>query len=120
MRKLATLFVLSALGLALPTAAQAAPVWSLDIHHHQTNFAPGGTGEYWFDLDNIGPDPSSGTITLTINLPKGLTRNSVREAGQFTLVFTDWSCPGSPGATVIVCTTNKVIPLPTVDVNPAL
>ncbi len=64
---------------ACATAASAAPVWNLDIHHNQTNFAPGGTGQLWFDVNNVGTTASSGPSRLTVNLPKGLTRKTVTE-----------------------------------------
>ncbi len=109
LRHLATLCALGALGLiGPPPAAAAAPVWNLDIHHVETNFAPGGADEYWFDVNNVGDGASAGTVTLTINLPGGVTRRSV-------LVNTDkleinWKCPGSVGDPTIVCTTKTTIP----------
>jgi hypothetical protein len=90
------------------STAHADPIWNLDIHHHQTNFAPEGTGEYWFTVDNVGDTGTSGTITLTIKLQAGLTRDSIRSAAQSNGAV--WSCPGSPGDSSIVCTTNSVIP----------
>jgi hypothetical protein len=69
--------------------------------------------EYWIDLDNVGPDPTSGTVTLTVTLPPGFTRKSVR-SGDWTdedFVSTiPWSCPGSAGQQVITCTLDKPIP----------
>jgi hypothetical protein len=64
--------------------------------------------EYWFDLENVGDTASSGTVTLTINLPTGITRNSVR-TGNLLPPFA-WSCPGSPGDSTVTCTTNTPIP----------
>ncbi len=101
--------VIAALGLlfgASPVAAS--PVWNLDMHHSQTNFpAGGGKAEYWFDVVNVGGDPSSGVTTLAVTLPNGMTRNSVREGVPGGSV---WSCPGSPGDQTVVCTTSTAIP----------
>ena len=57
--------------------ASAATVWNLDIHHHETHFPPGGEGQYWFDVNNVGDSASAGLTTLTINLPPGITRRAV-------------------------------------------
>ena len=113
LRRLALTISLAILAaLSLTTTAGAAPVWNLDIHHNETNFPPGGTGEYWFEVTNVGSSPSTGTTTLTIKLTGGLTRN-------FTTTGLDtngpgsgleWSCPGSSGETTIVCTTTFPIP----------
>jgi hypothetical protein len=98
---------LCAMGAFGPAPASAAPLWNLDIHHNETNFPPGGTGEYWFDINNLGSTGSSGPVTLTIFLPGGLTRESVRSGGSGGL---PWSCPGAVGATVVTCTTAGPIP----------
>jgi hypothetical protein len=66
--------------------------------------------EYWVDIANVGPDPTSGPITLTVNLPSGITRRMVRLSLDETKEYGPWSCPGSPGNRVIVCTGTGVIP----------
>ncbi len=101
------LILLAALFCSLASAASAAPaaaspIWNLDIHHNQTNFPPGGTAQYWFVVDNVGDTATSGPITLTVNLPSGISRDS--------LILGTWSCPGSPGDTTVVCT--STIPVP--------
>jgi hypothetical protein len=94
---------LSALGALGPASAVAAPVWNLDIHHHQTNFPPGGEAEYWLEVANVGDSTAkAGTVTLTLRLPGVFTRQLVRTE-------TSWSCPGSPGDTTIVCTNTAPI-----------
>jgi hypothetical protein len=109
LRRLALLTSLTAtcaFGAVAAAPAAASPVWKLDIHHNETNFPPGGNAEYSFDVANIGDTDSSGPVTLTLNLPTGLTRSSVRlEKGTVFGGDTAWSCPGSPGDTTIVCTT---------------
>jgi len=50
-------------------SAQAATVWNLEMHHHETNFPPGGKAQYWLDLNNVGSSASSGQITIVTELP---------------------------------------------------
>ncbi len=113
-RRLALLscFCLAALGSSA-SAAGAAPVWNLDIHHNQTNFPPGGEAEYWFDIVNVGDTATSGPTTLTVKLPANITRSSVREGGaDFATVGgfpLTWNCPGSVGDSTVTCTTNNTI-----------
>jgi hypothetical protein len=91
--------------------AIAAPVWSLDIHHNETNFAPGAEeAQYWLDVTNVGDTDSSGPVTLAIFLPGGVTRNFVEIDLQGGLEGLNWSCPGSSGESVVVCTTTDPIP----------
>ncbi len=105
---------LGALGLLGTASAPAAPILNLGIHHSQTHFAPGGQGEYWFDVVNVGDTATSGTMTLTMKLPAGLTRSLVTRAGfdgtESGNGFVEWSCPGNPGDSTIVCTRSTPIP----------
>jgi hypothetical protein len=96
--------------MACAPGAVAAPVWHIDIEHHESNFPPGGTAEYWVGVANVGDTDSSGPVTLTFDLPSGMTRESVRTSFDF-VYFPEigWSCPGSAGDSTIVCTTSGVI-----------
>jgi hypothetical protein len=108
---LTSLTAVGALGAVAVAPAAASPVWKLDIHHNETNFPPGGTAEYSFDVANIGDTDSSGTVTLALHLPAGLSRDSVRlEFGTADGGDTKWSCPGSPGDMTVTCTTTDTIP----------
>jgi len=110
LRRLALLTALtSSLACLWAAASAAAPAWNLEIHHSQTNFAPGSTGEYWFDINNVGDASTSGTTTFTVKLPNGITRNSVRFLGSSPVATAKWSCPGSPGTSSMTCTTNDPI-----------
>ena len=103
----ACLGALASLGVA---PAAAAPVWNLDIHHNETHFAPGGTAQYWFDVDNVGDSETSGQVTLTVHLPAGLGFAAKLDSGQPDLNIA-WECPGaSPGDTTVVCKTAGPIP----------
>ncbi len=64
--------------------------------------------EYWFDVQNIGPDPTSGVTTLTVTLPNGFTRALVRNHATIDAIH--WDCPGSPKDSVVTCTTSDPIP----------
>ncbi len=113
LRRVALLIALSILG-GTANAQAAAPLFNLDIHHNQTNFAPGGTGEYWLEVNNVGDADTTGPITLTLNLPTGLSRSSVRLAIADNGAFlnygaANWSCPGSPGDASVICTTTSKI-----------
>jgi len=90
--------------------AAAAPIWNLDLHHAPTHFAPGGQGQYWLDLENLGDSASSGPITLTVSLPNGITRKSAVANNFNSLSAIGWSCPGSPGDHSYTCATTKSIP----------
>jgi hypothetical protein len=99
-----------ALGLVAAAPASATPIWNLDIHHNETNFAPGANPEITFDVANIGDTDSSGPVTLTLHLPAGITRKSVSiEIGTVAGQDTPWTCPGSPGDTTVTCTTTDPI-----------
>jgi hypothetical protein len=119
---LSTACTIACLGALAASAARAEPFLHLDVHHNQTNFAPGDDGtssQYWFDLRNVGDDNTTGTVTLTAALPSGLKRASA--GGSFRLsngwakanggvATIPWSCPGSPGDTIVTCTTPGPIP----------
>jgi hypothetical protein len=126
-RLLAVLAFCFGLATFAAAPAAAAPVWSIDIHHNETNFAAGADPQYWVEVTNVGDSDTSGTVTVKIFLPGGLTRRLVRlETLQGGEIF--WSCPGSPGQSVITCTTSEPIPRHTaimsflleVDVHPAI
>jgi hypothetical protein len=105
----ASLVALGLLGFA--GSASAAPVWNLDMHHNQTNFPAGGTGEFWFEVNNVGNDNTSGPVTLTIKLKGGLTGEYVRQnATEFPTISVNWKCPSVANKTKITCTTTDTIP----------
>ena len=109
LRGLALLTALGALGFGFASVApaSAAVVWNLDLHHNQTHFAPGQTGQYWVDVNNVGGTPSSGPVTLKVNLPAGMTRAAVLESSPSANI---WSCPGALGDVSFTCTTSSSIP----------
>jgi uncharacterized repeat protein (TIGR01451 family) len=100
---LAALCMFAALGAS---HAIAAPVWNLDLHHNQTNFPSGGTGQYWVEVNNVGETESSGEITVTVQLPPGLTLAAQMET-SFPDLTISWSCTGT---TTVVCKTSGTIP----------
>jgi hypothetical protein len=65
-------------------------------------------GEYWFEVANVGDTATSGPITLTIKLPGGISRKSLRENYDY-FESKGWSCPGLPGEFTFTCTTSGSI-----------
>jgi len=106
---IATLLCLLAVTIVAATAGAAgtpAPRWAINVHHNPTNFAPGGTGQYWVDVKNIGDAPTSGPITVTVDLPDGITLNHLGDQNSFDAPD-NWSCPtASAGTSTVVCTRN--------------
>ncbi len=97
-------------GAAQAAPAEAAPIWKLDLHHSPTNFAPGGQGEFWVDLDNVGDAETSGPFVFSLQLPPGLSRASAGEISLDIPFGVSWSCPGSPGDQSFTCTGTGGIP----------
>jgi hypothetical protein len=96
---------LGVLGLIGGSSAAAETAWNLNIHHNQTHFAPGGKAQYWFDVNNLGSTNSSGPVSLTIDLPSGLTVQEIQHNLDFSFFF-PWECPSlTPGASTVTCTT---------------
>jgi hypothetical protein len=95
---------LAAAAVAGGAFAQTPPTWHLELHHNQTHFPPGGTAGIWVEVANIGDTNTYEPFSVTVDLPPGLSRDSVRQ-GFVAL----WDCPGSPGDTTITCTTNQVL-----------
>lgn len=71
--------LLLALALALATGASAAaPAWQLGLFATPTNFAPGTVSagaypNYTLIADNVGSAATSGTVTVTVQLPSGVS-----------------------------------------------
>jgi len=103
----AALAVICLCGFSSGTAV-AATVWNLDLHHNQTHIPPGGEGQYWFDVTNVGDTTSSGLITLTVDLPPGITRKNVSRFVTANAQV-NWSCPGKAGTSSVTCTTSNSI-----------
>ena len=101
---LATLSAIAVLGILGAASASAAPALTLEMHHAETNFPPGGVAEYWFDVNNVGSSPTTAPMTLKITLPNGLGRESILDHDGVNRL--QWTCPGSPGSKSITCTTN--------------
>jgi len=94
----------------LAATAAAAPIWHIDLHHNETNFPPGGTAQYWVELNNLGDTASSGPITVTVKLPKGITRDAALTNAFDGPLNLQWKCPGVAGESAFVCTTTGVVP----------
>ena len=81
-------------------AAQGAPPLTLTTHD-----------QYWFDLNNVGSTASAGPISLTVNLPAGVTSQAVIVGSeQINDLSPTWSCTGESGAATVHCETTSQIP----------
>ncbi|MGN6189260.1 MAG: hypothetical protein ACTHOE_10195 [Conexibacter sp.] len=85
---------LAALGGSALAAAQASAASDLRLTFTPAELVVGGQSDLAFVVDNFGPDPVSGTTTVTAVLPAGLTPVAASGAG--------WSCTL---AQTVVCTT---------------
>jgi uncharacterized repeat protein (TIGR01451 family) len=68
---------------------------------HAGNFVPDSQNTYTLTVTNKGPGPTQGTITVTDNLPSGITYQSVTGTG--------WSCSGGVGSNSVTCTYSGVL-----------
>ncbi len=98
---IATLVVvmgLVSLGLtpSTTTAQTLVPDLQLTKTHTGTAFTVGSTGTYTLTLTNIGGAAAPGPITVTDNLPGGMTVNAFSAAG--------WSCPAPASQSSFTCT----------------
>lgn len=59
--------------LVSAAAAPAAPVWEVTSQHGPQHMPPGGSGQYFVQLYNVGDTMSAGPITVTVDLPAGVT-----------------------------------------------
>jgi hypothetical protein len=107
-RRLVISTILAALCLCglSSTAASGAVIWNLDLHHNQTHFPPGGEGQYWFDVKNVGDTATSGPITVTLDLPPGVTRKGFI---PFVNPSNLWTCPGKVGVSSFKCETSGTV-----------
>ncbi len=104
---------------AVPALAEERAGWALTASTDPSSIAPGGTGTVVINVVNIGAASSTGVVTVTDTLPRGVT---AKEAGDFlvlggdgTLLTTDhedWNCAGNgpgdavKGASTVTCTNN--------------
>ena len=68
---------------------------------HSGTFKRGGTGTISLTVHNAGPGPTGGTITVTDNLPAGVTASSFTNATS-----AGWTCSGT---TTVTCTSAAAI-----------
>lgn len=117
-RRMSSLGTVVGLGVTLPfalsaTPAHAQPILSVD-KSHEGNFARGGQGVYTITVTNSGDEPAS-PLTLTDNLPTGLTvadiqgdlasTCNVTNSGTTVTCNGGWGLAG-PGSTEFVITVN--------------
>jgi hypothetical protein len=99
----------------------AAPGWAITTSTYPTDFSPGGKGAVLLQLLNIGAASSSGEVTVTDELPRGVTAIATgvpkQLGGNFPsepethLVSGFWDCaiaPGSEENSVVICHNDPV------------
>ena len=84
---------------AAPASASAAPVWELRPAWAPTNLPPGGTGVVLVGASNRG-DAATGLVTVTTDLPQGVTATSVTARGGSPV--SGWVCAGV-GTQTVTC-----------------
>ncbi len=79
-RAVLAIAAVGALALIGPaTSLAAAPAWQISLGSHPTNFAPGETAngerypEYALIAENVGAKSTSGQVTMTVQLPAGIS-----------------------------------------------
>jgi len=76
-----------------------APDLTITKTHTGTTFAPGGSVTFTLAANNIGPAPTSGTVTVTDTLPGGLTATAISGPSP-------WVCAALPA---LSCTRNDAL-----------
>jgi uncharacterized repeat protein (TIGR01451 family) len=94
------------------TITQQAPDLTI-TKSHPGNFQQGGTGAYTLTVTNIGPGPTSGTVTVSDTLPAGLTATAISGTG-WTCTLASRTCTRSDSLAA-----GATYPLITVTVNVA-
>ena len=97
--------------------------WAVSARNYPTNIAPGHAGTVEVDVLNVGAEASTGAVTVTDELPAGVT---VEEAGSLRRNPTEpeepridsefWECTGDgpgpapsvAGAKTVTCTNNPI------------
>ncbi|HEX5145531.1 MAG TPA: hypothetical protein VFV85_00805, partial [Conexibacter sp.] len=99
---------LALLGLLFGAAsASADPIFRLDEAADST-VAPGGTLDYFVKVNSVGSDAIGSGFTLRVTLPSGMTSASVTGTSGFG--FDLYTCTGTTGATVVICTSPFGLP----------
>jgi hypothetical protein len=104
---LATCAVVGMTMSARAASVAPAPGWEVAPLSYPTHLKPGTQGYIVLAIYNVGRAPSSGTFTVTDQLPEGLTPT---EAGYVTGEYSNWKCSL---ASVVTCT-NRESELPSV------
>src|SRR6478735_1226781 len=97
------------------SASAAAPIYDVQTRWGPQNLEPGGTGEFIVTIHNEGFEPTDGTpITMTLQLPPGVTRIAPLPADPSNLEGDGWFCEGS---STVTCTSYDAIGSITTDHN---
>jgi hypothetical protein len=102
--------VAASLALSAASAIAEAPAvkWALHSVAQPTYFQPqDANDQYTLLVENVGSQASSGTVTITDELPPGVTTATSK---PFTGAEGEWNCPATgTGAHVVKCTLNGTV-----------
>ncbi len=119
---IATVLVVLASGALSATASaqSEAPGWEVTARNFPANLAPGHIGGIRIEVFNVGAGSSTGPVTVTDTLPRGVTALEAGDGGgrihhepeTFTVEHERWLCTGNgpgpaprvAGATLLTCT----------------
>lgn len=81
--------------------------WQVESVHGPTSLVSGGSGSYAIDIYNNGAVASHGTITVTDQLPSGVTTSGTPTGVEGS---EEWACsPTGEGQRVVTCTISAVV-----------
>ncbi|HVY97000.1 MAG TPA: hypothetical protein VHA54_08585, partial [Solirubrobacterales bacterium] len=96
----ATLALLMSMVTAGAHAEMPKPVLELTQRSNPTQLAPGGEGTYEITVQNLGSASTTGTLTVTDELPPGVTAKYAGDGGFV------WQCGSVGGQSTVTCTSN--------------
>ncbi len=89
------------LGTTHVSPAAANPVWDVQTIWGDTHLPPGGTALFKIQIRNVGDTASTGPVTVTDQLPPGVTRipkaplDGLVSPGRVEGYSSDWTCAGT-------------------------
>jgi hypothetical protein len=99
-------------GVGSAWAVEPGTGWEAFVQAYPTDLHPGGRGTIQIDLVNTGAKPSSGPITVTDTLPKGLITTAaggmIPEGNAVEVGGLRWSCKGV-GTEEVTCTSDPLL-----------
>ncbi len=93
--------------MAVASSAAAFPLWDVQTRWGDQNLKPGGHGEFVVTLRNNGFEATDGSpITVTLELPPGVTRVAPLPADPDLQEGWGWTCEGT---STVTCTSTDIV-----------